>query len=90
VLEPGVKIQTVDSAKGLQYRAVIILWPDLFRPFNHNDESLEKRRFYVALTRAEDLVVLTSSKSNKNIEVVEKSGDIIRIPSIILDKRSSN
>ncbi len=85
VLEPGVKIQTVDSAKGLQYRAVIILWPDLFRPFNHNDESLEKRRFYVALTRAEDLVILTSSKSNENIEVIEKSGDIIRIPPIASD-----
>jgi superfamily I DNA/RNA helicase len=85
VLEPGVKIQTVDSAKGLQYRAVIILWPDLFRPFNHNDESLEKRRFYVALTRAEDLVILASSKSNKYIEILEKSGDIIRIPPLPSD-----
>ena len=76
VLEPGVKIQTVDSAKGLQYGAVIILWPDSFTPFNDEVESLEKRRLYVALTRAEDLVIVTSSKTNEFIEEMIKSEDI--------------
>lgn len=69
VVEDGVKIQTVDSAKGLQYRAVIILWPDAFVPFRSADQEQENRRFYVALTRAEDMLVITYSKPN---EIVDK------------------
>jgi superfamily I DNA/RNA helicase len=60
--EPGVKVLNVYHAKGLQFRAVVFLWADqlpLCRT-RHEQEAL----FYVALTRAEDyLVVLHSGVS---------------------------
>jgi len=46
VLDEGVKIQTVDSAKGLQYRVVILLWSDALVPFRPGDLPLENSRFY--------------------------------------------
>ncbi len=67
VQEFGVKVQTIHSAKGLQYRAVILLWAgDLpYRPGNGNrtnadDLTAERRLFYVGLTRAEDYLALTT------------------------------
>ena len=50
VTESGVKLQTIHSAKGLQYRAVILLWADLL--------NAERRLLYVGLTRAEDLLAV--------------------------------
>ncbi len=76
ILEEGVKIQTVDSAKGLQYRAVIILWPDAFKSFRKEEQILEDRRLYVALTRAEDILIVTTSNDNGFAETMEQSGDI--------------
>ena len=63
VLEPGVKVQTIHAAKGLQYRAVILLWAgDLpyVPPQSQHDEQAERRLFYVGLTRAEDFLALTA------------------------------
>ena len=66
VLEPGVKVQTIHAAKGLQYRAVILLWAGDM-PFvpaeSQHDAAAERRLFYVGLTRAEDLLALTASPS---------------------------
>jgi superfamily I DNA/RNA helicase len=62
VNEPGVKIQTIHSAKGLQYAAVFVLWADLFpAPFSDTDEEQERNLFYVALTRPEEYLMITSS-----------------------------
>ncbi len=58
--ELGIKVQTVHSAKGLQYKAVIVLWTDVL-PLNHADEKFEKHLLYVAITRAEDDLVLLGS-----------------------------
>jgi hypothetical protein len=63
-LEPGVKVQTIHASKGLQYRAVILLWAgDLpfVPPQSLHDEEAERRLFYVGLTRAEDFLALTAS-----------------------------
>lgn len=63
VTEPGVKIQTIHSAKGLQYAAVFVLWADLFpAPFPDTNETQERNLFYVALTRAEEYLMITSSR----------------------------
>ena len=63
VLEPGVKVQTIHASKGLQYRAVILLWagdlPYLPSQSQH-DELAERRLFYVGLTRSEDFLALTA------------------------------
>ncbi len=67
VLEPGVKVQTIHAAKGLQYRAVILLWADdlpYLPPGCQQDEQAERRLFYVGLTRAEDFLALTAPTSS--------------------------
>ena len=73
VLEPGVKVQTIHAAKGLQYRAVILLWAgDLpyLPPQSQHDEHAERRLFYVGLTRAEDFLALTAPMSALRSEFV--------------------
>jgi superfamily I DNA/RNA helicase len=79
VLDGGIKLQTVDSAKGLQYKAVIVLWTDSFYPYHSEEESIEKRRLYVALTRAEDFLLITHSSPNKFINDMQTSDDCIKI-----------
>lgn len=56
----GVKVQTIDSAKGLQYRAVIMLWADLLFEGRY-DPSDDQRRLYVGLTRPQDFLAITTS-----------------------------
>lgn len=63
---PGVRLQTIHGSKGLQYRAVILLWVDLLpRTWGeHQDRAADRLLLYVGLTRAEDfLAVLTSGES---------------------------
>lgn len=77
VFEPGIKVQTIHSAKGLQYQAVILMWADqLPRPkYFRNAKELEDRRlFYVGLTRAEDFLVVSASGYSKFIAEIENSG----------------
>ena len=78
LLEDGIKLQTVDSAKGLQYRAVIVLWPDAFIPYKNEDKEQEYRRFYVALTRPEDILVVTYSKMNEIVDHLLVPDDIVK------------
>lgn len=62
VNEAAIKVQTIHSAKGLQYKAVLVLWTDLL-PAKMEAEDDERRLFYVAITRAEnDLVLLGSGE----------------------------
>jgi superfamily I DNA/RNA helicase len=83
VLEPGIKVQTIHAAKGLQYRAVILLWAgDLpyLPPQSQHDEQAERRLFYVGLTRAEDFLALTapvSASQSPFIGLVESSRRVL-------------
>ena len=77
VLDEGIKIQTVDSAKGLQYRVVILLWPDALVPLRPSDLLLENSRFYVALTRAEDVLIVTYSLENEYVNKMLASDDAV-------------
>ena len=75
VIEPGIKVQTIHSAKGLQYRAVIILWSDLL-PTDGGDairETQDRRLLYVALTRAESLLALTQSRPSRFLEEISEA-----------------
>lgn len=78
VLEQGIKLQTVDSSKGLQYRAVIVLWPHSFTPYVNGDEMQEYRRLYVALTRAEEILIVTYSTVNEVVDKLLIPGDIVK------------
>jgi hypothetical protein len=62
----GIVVQTIHSAKGLQYKVVIVMWSDLLpRSFGAEDVVLDMGLFYVALTRAEDILVITHSKESE-------------------------
>ena len=60
VLEPGIKLQTIHSAKGLQYRAVVLMFADQLGA-GALDPQEERRLLYVALTRPEDVLAVTCS-----------------------------
>ena len=64
--EAEAKILTIHSSKGLQFRAVILIWADqLPSGFADSDPRIESRQFLVALTRAEEfLTVLHSGRSD--------------------------
>ncbi len=55
----AIRVQTIHHAKGLQYRAVIFMWADLL-PFAHDVEQ-DRNLFYVALTRATELLAIVHS-----------------------------
>lgn len=57
----AIKVQTIHSSKGLQYKAVIVLWTDQL-PVSSELQEEDRRLLYVAITRAEnDLVLLGNS-----------------------------
>ena len=77
VFEQSIKVQTVASSKGLQYRVVFVMWADLFSPRTPADMDLQQRFLYVALTRASDVLIITYSETNEFIERMVKSGDVV-------------
>ncbi len=77
VFEESIKVQTVASAKGLQYRVVFVMWADLFSPRAPSDADLQQRFLYVAMTRASDILIVTYSDSNEFIERMVASGDAV-------------
>ena len=70
----GIKVQTIHSAKGLQYPAVILIWADEL-PDRHNGSDIEKDRklMYVALTRPEDYLAVTYSGPSPLVENLARS-----------------
>jgi len=79
VNEPGIKVQTIHSAKGLEYRAVILMWADLLPMswLNDYDEAENRRLMYVALTRAVDFLAITYSEPSTFIEEIRQSGAVL-------------
>jgi hypothetical protein len=77
VFEHSIKVQTVASSKGLQYRVVFVMWADLFDPLTRADLDLQQRYLYVAMTRASDVLIVTYSRTNKFIERMVASGDAV-------------
>jgi hypothetical protein len=61
VVDPGLKVQTIHSAKGLQYRAVVLVHAD---QLGARADELERdvRLLYVALTRPEELLAVTYTR----------------------------
>jgi len=76
-LEPGIRVQTIHSARGLQYKAVVVLWSDLL-PMKRDDPDqteLDRRLLYVALTRAEDVLLVTRSAGSLFTNQLEQTID---------------
>jgi superfamily I DNA/RNA helicase len=69
IAEAGVKILTMHGSKGLQFKAVVLLFmDDCPGPFM---EAEERRLFFVGLTRAEDYLVISSTGKSKFISEIE-------------------
>ena len=77
VAEPGIKVQTIHSAKGLQYRVVIFMWTDLL-PSGFPDSNVEEERrlMYVALTRPEDMLFVTCSSDSAFLSRMGNTGKV--------------
>lgn len=76
--EAAIKVQTIHSSKGLQYRAVILLWADrLPRHFPDTDPTEDPKLMYVALTRPEDYLFVTHSGPSSFIDRIRNSGKAI-------------
>ncbi|MEO1610593.1 MAG: NERD domain-containing protein/DEAD/DEAH box helicase [Pseudomonadota bacterium] len=71
---PGnaVTVSTIHASKGLQYKAVIIIWTDLLPMAGDEDQMLkDSGLLYVGLTRAEDILVLTRSGTSIFTDKIE-------------------
>jgi hypothetical protein len=79
IFEQSLKVQTVHSSKGLQYRVILLLWSDMFAPHTPEDHEREQRLLYVALTRASFILIVTCSKKNEFIEKMVTSGDVEKV-----------
>src|SRR5690606_1120510 len=68
--DEAVKILPMHSARGLQFRIALLLWADLLpSPFNsRDDDNIDRRLLYVAMTRAEDMLVILHSGSSSCVE----------------------
>jgi len=74
IVEAGIKCQTILHAKGLQYRLVFLIWADLLPShFDDTDSVSERSQLYVAITRAEEHLVITASGSSPFIEEIASS-----------------
>ncbi len=72
----GIKIITIKSSKGLQFKAVIFMWADqlpLPSEWQGSNENIERKEFYVALTRAEDYLIITSSGQSVFLDKLKES-----------------
>lgn len=73
--DPGIKIVTIHSAKGLQFRAVIFLWADLLpKTFGEVDIPADKKLMYVGLTRPEEFLAVTYSGGSEFTKLLERLG----------------
>jgi hypothetical protein len=73
-VDTSITVRTMHSAKGLQRRAVIIMWSDLLPMTQEPDQTLRDRGlFYVALTRAEDVLVVSRSGPSAFIDQLEQA-----------------
>jgi superfamily I DNA and RNA helicase len=64
-------VRTILSFKGLQNTAVIVMWSDLLPHWN--DVDLDRGQFYVALTRAEDVLLVTRSGESEFTRQIESA-----------------
>jgi Txe/YoeB family toxin of Txe-Axe toxin-antitoxin module len=81
IKDPGVKIQTVASSKGLQYRIVILLFSGSLPMSSYDPVIIEKDKklMYVALTRPEDFLIVLYSTPSPFIEIMRNSHSVLLV-----------
>lgn len=86
--EAAVLVTSCHGAKGLEFREVILLTDKFKFSTNAKQTQQERRLLYVAMTRAKEELVLTSTRNNQfikemQLEVKQKSVEQINLPSFI-------
>lgn len=67
--DEAVKILPMHSARGLQFRIVVLLWVDLLpSPFASREEGIDRGLLYVATTRAEEMLVILHSGRSRYVD----------------------
>jgi superfamily I DNA/RNA helicase len=62
-------ILPMHSARGLQFRIVLLLWTDLLpSPFKNRNDAIDRGLFYVSMTRVEDMLVILHSGSSSYVK----------------------
>jgi Nuclease-related domain/UvrD-like helicase C-terminal domain len=85
---PGVRILTAQSALGLEFKVVIIIWLEQFdRCFGLDADlaALERRKLYVAMTRSQQELYLYGYSYSKIVHEIGKGNDLF-----LLDQSSSS
>jgi len=83
VNDTNTKLLTIHSSKGLQFRVVIIICcDDMPVRFSDTSEVAERSAGYVALTRAEELLIMTHTGSSQFVREVMSSRlvDLVELP----------
>lgn len=89
--DPGIKITTIYSAKGLQFPAVLLIWADLLpSKFPNRDEANERGQFYVALTRAEHQLVIFHSGGSRYVDELRHNLQLPRSEAVLGQARLPN
>lgn len=92
----AVNLLTFHAAKGLEFPVIFIVGAEEgITPYLRRGSTIEEERrlFYVALTRAKERVIITSSKqrfSGDEMKTTEPSRFISEIPEEYLQKREEN
>jgi len=79
--DEAVKILPMHSARGLQFRIVLLLWADLLPSrFKASDADVDRGLLYVAMTRAEDMLVVLHSGSSAYVEELYRAMGTAPVP----------
>jgi ATP-dependent exoDNAse (exonuclease V) beta subunit len=74
--DEAVRILPIHSSRGLQFRIVVLLWTDLLLSrFRGRDEATDRGLLYVAMTRAENMLVVLHSGSSPYVEELYRALD---------------
>jgi superfamily I DNA/RNA helicase len=72
--DEAVKILPMHSARGLQFRIVVLLWTHLLpSSFKTRDDGIERGLLYVAMTRAKDVLVILHSGTSPYVEEIYRA-----------------
>ena len=77
-LGPALTVGTIHSTKGLQFRAVILMWADLlYGPDNADRHAKDRALLYVGLTRAQTFLRICWSRSTAMTAEIEAAINVI-------------
>jgi hypothetical protein len=77
IAAPGIKILTVESSRGLQFRTVLLIFAD---KFDEQGSGHDRALAYVALTRPEDHMAVTFSRVTEPIRRIVAGAMEVMVP----------